>query len=159
MKKIELSEGVYTVELDTPDEEIRWDASFFRDEPLTELYIPDGAQRIAEKGFIYCRSLKKIRMPASISYLGHAIFYGTYSEIEIIYEGTSEQFKAIAEPRKVQKEVQVPGAYDHQPYNNTEGTYYTAKTVTEYFDSFCTACTVTCADGVQLYYGSRRPNN
>ena len=152
MKKIKLSDGVYTVELDTPDEPIIWDASFFKNCDLVELHIPEGATTVASYCFRYCRNIKKIHMPASVTYLGHAIFYGTYANVEIHYAGTSEQFKIIGAHRKVQKEVQVPGKYDHQPYNNPEGTYYKTETVTEHFDSFCTSCTVICSDGEILKY-------
>ena len=155
MKKIELSPGVFTVELEK-DEPIHWHASFFHEETLTELWIPEGATAVAEKAFAYCRGLRLVHLPKSIEHLGHAIFYGTYRDIEIDYAGTAEQFRALGATRRVVRSVQVPGEYDVQPYCNTEGTYYRDETVLEYFHAFCPYCAVTCADGETVTYGKKR---
>lgn len=157
MKKILLSEGEYTVEL-ADGEALCWDASFLRQDDLEVLHIPEGTGELAAYAFRYCGSLKKINMPASVKKLGDKMFYGTYHCIEIYYAGTSEQFKEIAEPRRVKKMVQVTGKYDVQPYCNTEGTYYKEEWQWEYFDNFCAECLVICADGVTLRYGYRKPN-
>ena len=151
MKKIELSHGVFTVEVEE-NEKIHWNASFFDNEDFFELIIPEGATAIDENAFRYCTKLKRIHMPKSIKYLGHALFYGTYHHIEIIYAGTSEEFKALAATRRVIRSVQVPGKYDVQPYCNTEGTYYEDREVSEYFYAFATSCEVICSDGVHLKY-------
>jgi len=55
MKKIELSPGVFTVEL-AEGEAINWDASFGKNDSLTELHIPDGAVAISEKAFSFCEN-------------------------------------------------------------------------------------------------------
>ena len=157
MKKILLSEGEYTLELENNDEPINWGAGFFDKENFSVLYIPEGATTIAERGFMYCNRLEKIYMPASVKNLGDNMFYGTYHCIEIYYGGTSEEFKKIGDARKVKKMVQVPGKYDVQPYCNTDGTYYEERWEWESFDSFCAECRVICADGVTLYYGYRKP--
>lgn len=151
MKKIELSSGVFTVEL-AEGEAIKWDARFGKNDSLTELHIPDGAVAIAEKAFSYCDNLRRIYMPKSMAHLGHAIFYGTYHHIEIVYAGTEEEFRALAATRRVIRSVQVPGKYDHQPYCNTEGTYYEDRAEMEYFHAFCKSCEVICADGARLKY-------
>lgn len=156
MKKIQLSEGVYTVELDRPDEPIHWDARFRKPTDLCELHIPDGAQVIEEKAFQYCDNLLKIYMPESITYLGDALFYGTYHAIEIYYAGTAERFMEIGSPRKVVKAVQISGEYDHQPYNSGVGSYYSDQLVWEAFDSFCAKCEVICSDGEHLHYGYKK---
>lgn len=152
MKKIQLSEGVYTVELDRPDEPIHWDASFFKECDLEQLYIPDGARVIADKAFCYCCALKTIHLPGSITFLGDSLFYGIYHPIEIHFARGAERFRELGAVRKVEREVQVPGKYDHQPYCNTEGTYYKKETVSEYFYRFSKGCRVLCADGEILEY-------
>ncbi|MBO7293235.1 MAG: hypothetical protein J6V07_04815 [Clostridia bacterium] len=153
MKKIPLGDGVYTVEPETGDEAIRWDADFYKGCDLRELRIPEGVTAIARHGLEYCDRLLRVYMPTSVVHLGDAIFYGLRQRIEIHYAGTAEEFRKIGEPRKVQKEVQVPGKYDVQPFCNTEGTYYRTETVTESFDHFCADCHVLCADGAELLYG------
>lgn len=153
MKKIELSKGIYTVELENPNEQIYWGAGFYSNCDLEELHIPEGVTAIAKKGLEYCERLKKVFMPTSVVYLGNSIFYGLKQTIEIYYAGTSEQFREIGKSRKVKGQVQVPGKYDVQPYCNSEGTYYKEETVLEAFDQFCADCQVICADGVRLFYG------
>ena len=155
MKKIPLGDGVYTVELETEDEAIRWDAGFYKGCDLRELRIPEGVTAIARHGLEYCHQLLRVYMPTSVVHLGDAIFYGLRQRIEIHYAGTVEEFKKIGEPRRGQKEVQVPGKYDVQPFCNTEGTYYRTETVTESFDHFCAECCVVCTDG-ELRYGYRQ---
>ena len=155
MKKIPLGDGVYTVESEDRDEAIRWDATFHKGSDLCELRIPDGVTAIAGHGLEYCNHLSRVYVPTSVAYLGDAIFYGLRQRIEIYYAGTAEEFRRIGEPRRVQKEVQVPGKYDHQPFCNTAGTYYKTETVTESFDHFCADCHVFCADGTELLYGYR----
>ena len=153
MEKIKLSEGVYTLKLDRPDEPIRWDASFYRGSDLTELHIPEGAEVIDSHGFEFCDNLTRVYMPKSMKHLGDAIFYGARQPVEIIFSGTEEEFLAFASPRRAMRGVQVPGAYDHQPYNNSEGTYYEEREVTEAFDHFCKCCKVVCEGGVTLRFG------
>ena len=153
MKKIQLSEGVYTVELERADEPIAWDARFKNPTDLCELYVPDGAQIIAEHAFSYCENLMKLHLPESIIHLGDKMFYATYHAIEIFYSGSSEQFKTIGAPRKVKKQVQVSGKYDHQPYNSGVGSYYEERLESEWFvASFSHKCIVHCSDGITLTY-------
>ena len=124
MEKIKLNEGVYTVKLDNDNEPICWNASFFKDCDLVELHIPNGATTLGDKAFIFCRNLKRIYMPKSVTNLGESLFYGTYTDIDIFYDGTKDEFIEISKSRKELKAVQVPGKYDVQPYNNSSETYY-----------------------------------
>ena len=152
MEKIKLDEGVYTVSLAYADEPIRWDASFFKECDLEELRVPEGATTLADKAFCFCTKLRKIYLPESIAFLGDSLFYGTYAPIEIYYPLSAERFRELAAIRRVEREVQVPGAYDHQPYCNSEGTYYKKEVVSEYFHKFSKSCLVHCADGECLNY-------
>ena len=156
MEKIELSKGVFTVSLQTEDEAIYWGQMFTRPCDLVELHIPEGATAIADHAFKYCNTLKKIYMPKSMKCLGESMLYSVDQTVEIYYQGTSEEFKALAAPRRIIKSVQVPGKYDVQPYCCTEGTYYEDREETVVFDSFCADCRVICADGETLLYGYRR---
>ena len=153
MKKTELSDGIYTVEMGDLTEPISCRESFYGVHSMVELYIPEGATAIADKGLSYCFKLKKIYMPASITYLGESMLYGVDGPVDIIYAGTGEQFKALGASRRVKKQIRVSGKYDVQPYCIDEGNFYEEQESWESFDQFCRDIDVICADGVKLHYG------
>lgn len=153
MKKIPISEGVYTVELDSPEEYVYCAERFYGEHTMVELRIPEGATALAYKGLAFCFKLKKLYLPQSVTYLGDSLLYGVDGTVDIYYSGTSEQFKPLGAPRRVKKQIRVSGRYDVQPYCMDEGNFYEEHEAWEAFDSFCREIYVNCSDGVRLRYG------
>ena len=152
MKYIDLGNGVYTIDFEGKEKTVR--GCFYDERPLLqEVRVPDGTTELQDHAFSMCRILKKVYLPKSVTTLGHAVFYGVYQTVEVFYEGTKDEFLALAKPYQKIVSVQVPGPYDHQPYCNTDGTYYEDRLEWQYFDSMCADCQVVCADGERLCYG------
>ena len=61
--------------------------AFYLEEGIT--YLPDGA-------FAYCRNLKKIEIPQSVTHMEALCFHGCYSLREIFFNGTKEEWYAFS---------------------------------------------------------------
>ena len=152
MKRIDKGDGVFFLEPETEKEEVYWGYGEF--EKIVEAHISSEFSALAGHAFSLCRRLKRVYLPASVTFLGDAVFYGIGDTLEVFYDGPSEEFIRMATPYKKKVMVQVPsGPYDHQPYCMSEGNCYEEREEWQHFDSFAADCQVICADGVRLYYG------
>ena len=70
-------------------------ATFFWCENLRAISIPQGVTSIGEDAFCHCDKLKSIAMPASVKSIGKYAFYYDPTLMEVYYEGTNTQWKAI----------------------------------------------------------------
>lgn len=116
------------------------------------IIVEKGAKKICAHAFRRCANLKKLYLPETIVYLGEGIFQREYSEVEILYAGSSEQFQKI----DMKRDTYVPGPYDHYPYYSSYGASYHTERFYARYDNYDMWCEVVCeADGVRLTYGSK----
>lgn len=120
---------------------------------IGELHIPEGVERIQKHAFVGCH-YRTFYFPSTLTSLEEDLFSSGFSlryrvPVTIIYNGTSEAFMALAEPR-VESVYETDG-YDHYPYYSGNSAW-----VTKYFafDTDTESITVNCTDGVTLLYGS-----
>ncbi len=144
--------GIFYLELSEGEASIPA-AEFYHRLDIVELHLPCGIEEIGERAFCFCYNLKKVYMPSGIKRLGKHLFYGLSDCVEVIFDGTEEEFLALSKPYKKMESIQVPGPYDKQPYCNTAGTYYVEREEWQYFDGFCRDLQVLCKDGAKLYFG------
>ena len=117
------------------------------------IYVEDGFDGICEHAFRGCGKLKTLHLPKSITYLGNEIFQEKYSEVKIIYDGSSEDFKKIGAVR----EVYESGPYDRYPYYSDYGASCKEERFYAMYDNYDMFCEVTCKeDGVCLTYGTKK---
>lgn len=163
MQFICLEQGIYRAEPSTDilgrPETALSSYDFFRpDAPsgeMRELYLSPQITAIGEHA-LYCKNLEKLHLHAGIRKLGHAIFFYCLPArgfIEIVYEGTSQQFAALGAPFREQVRVEAAGPYDRQPYCDTQDSGYYYEERERRFDASVADCRVLCADGVTLRYG------
>lgn len=68
---------------------------------IEEFYIPDGAERIGDAVFSECNALKKITIPASVTFIAVEQFKTAHEELIIYcYEGSEAQAHAEKESKK-----------------------------------------------------------
>lgn len=117
------------------------------------IFVEDGFERIYERAFRGCEKLKTLHLPKSIRYLGSQIFQEKYSEVKIVYAGSSDDFKKI----DLVREVYESGPYDRYPYYSDYGASYKEERFYAMYDSYDMWCEVLCKeDNVLLTYGSKK---
>lgn len=120
-----------------------------------ELFIPEGIEEIAEGALRGLNHQHTVHFPKSLRKLGAKLFAECFSlrriaPLTIVYQGSSEEFVALAAP--IKEEKYESDGYDHYPYYSGG-----SRRVTEYhsFDEWADDIRVECrADGVTLLYGS-----
>ena len=71
--------------------------SAFRDcDDLTSITISNSVTKIGISAFSGCTALKSVTIPDSVTSIGNSAFYDCYSLDTINFEGTKEQWNAIA---------------------------------------------------------------
>ena len=87
------------------------------DNKVETIIIEEGAESIANEAFRLCPNLKKLYLPKTIKYIGDRIFKRDYSEVQIYYDGSTEEFMKI----DFEREVYIPSKYDRYPYYSDYG--------------------------------------
>lgn len=114
--------------------------------------ILEGAKKICNGAFKYCPNVKLIYLPKSITYIGDKIFKSDYSEVKIIYDGTSDDFQKI----DYKREVYIPGKYDRYPYYSDYGASSDDERFYRRYDNVLMWCEVYCKkDGKTLTFGNK----
>lgn len=72
------------------------ESTFAKCSSLTNIVIPDSVKRIADIAFYGCNSLESIVIPYSVTSIGDSVFRACSSLTSITYNGTIEQWNAIA---------------------------------------------------------------
>ena len=161
MNLVKLGEGVFRLDAGTDYfGNLQTTVSYFdiyrlNTNDVRELYISPQFSAIGDRALPF-QHLERLHLPTGIRKLGHAIFFYCMPErgyIEVIYQGTSGQFAALATPFREEVRIEEAGEYDRQPYCITQDTEYRYEVQERRFDASVAACRVLCADGVTLYYG------
>ena len=72
------------------------DSAFYGCDSLTEITLPTSLVSIGSKAFYFCFSLKEITLPATLTDVGTGTFDGCYALKTVNYNGTQEEWDAIA---------------------------------------------------------------
>ena len=91
-------------------------------------------------------------MPKTITYIGDRIFKADYSEVKIIYDGSSEDFQKI----DYEREIYIPGKYDRYPYYSDYGASSETQRFYRRYDNVLMWCEVYCKkDGETITFGKK----
>lgn len=92
--------------LDLPSEMSKIEGNaFWECDALTSVTIPDGIKRIIGATFLSCGNLAVVRIPDSVISIGNKAFEECSRLVEIHYNGTKEQWKAIDKGKDWKKHV------------------------------------------------------
>lgn len=117
------------------------------------IIVEEGAKKIDNEAFRLCPNLKELYLPKSITYIGDRIFTTDYSEVKIIYKGSSEEFQKI----DYEREMYIPGSYDRYPYYSSYGASSETERFYRRYDNVLMYCEVFCQkDNKTLIFGEKR---
>lgn len=104
------------------------------------IIIEEGAESIANEAFRLCPNLKKLYLLKKIKYIGDRIFKSDYSEVQIYYDGSTEEFMKI----DFEREVYIPSKYDRYPYYSDYGASSEYQRFYRRYDAVLMWCEVIC---------------
>ena len=92
-------------------------------------------------------------LPKFIKYIGDRIFKTDYSEVKIIYAGSSEDFQKI----DYEREKYIPGKFDRYHYYSDYGASSDTERFYRRYDNVLIWCEVFCkGDNKTLTFGEKR---
>ena len=122
------------------------------DNKVETIIIEEGAESIANEAFRLCPNLKKLYLPKTIKYIGDRIFKRDYSEVQIYYDGSTEEFMKI----DFEREVYIPSKYDRYPYYSDYGASSEYQRFYRRYDDVLMWCEVICKkDKKKLTFGEK----
>ena len=67
----------------------------FSNSGMTRVVLEEGLKEVPQQTFYYCRQLRQIEVPASVTAFGTAVFQNLSSTAILYYGGSEEQWKAV----------------------------------------------------------------
>lgn len=71
---------------------------YLNNKMVTNLRIPSQVDSISNYAFFRCKSIKELKIPKSVTYIGERTFADIPNNLEIHYEGTKSEWKQIYRP-------------------------------------------------------------
>lgn len=71
---------------------------YLNNKMVTDLIIPSQVNSISNYAFFGCKSIKELKIPRSVTYIGERTFADIPNTLEIHYEGTKSELKRIYKP-------------------------------------------------------------